>query len=73
MPRFADIVEDVTSLSTEEMEEIRRIINHILIERRKEHFLETYKQALKESKEGKLFSSDNFEEIAKWLNNNANA
>ena len=68
MPRFADIVENVTSLSIEEMEEIRRIINGILIERRREHFLEVYKQALQDSKDGKLFSSNNFDEIAKWLN-----
>ncbi len=68
MPRFADIVENVTSLSIEEMEEIRRIINGILIERRREHFLEVYRQALQDSKDDKLFTSNNFEEIAKWLN-----
>ena len=68
MPRFADIVENVTSLSIEEMEEIRRIINGILIERRKEHFLEVYRQSLQDSKDDKLFTSNNFEEIAKWLN-----
>ena len=68
MPRFADIVENVTSLSIEEMEEIRRIINGILIERRREHFLEVYRQALQDSKDDKLFTPNNFEEIAKWLN-----
>ncbi len=68
MPRFADIVENVTSLSIEEMEEIRRIINGILIERRREHFLEVYRQSLQDSKDDKLFTSNNFEEIAKWLN-----
>ena len=68
MPRFADIVENVTSLSIEEMEEIRRIINGILIERRREHFLEVYRQSLQDSKDEKLFTSNNFEEIAKWLN-----
>lgn len=68
MPRFADIVENVTSLSIEEMEEIRRIINGILIEKRREHFLDVYRQSLQDSKDDKLFTSNNFEEIAKWLN-----
>lgn len=31
MPRFVDIVEDVTSLNPDEMAEIRDIINKILI------------------------------------------
>lgn len=63
MPRFADVVEDVTSLSLKEMEAIRRIINKVLIEKKREHFLEVYRQSLQDSKEGKLFTSNNIEEI----------
>jgi hypothetical protein len=68
MPRFADIVDEVTSLSTEELEEIRMIINRVLIEKKRESFVKAYQQSLQDSKDGKLFSSNNIEEIAKWLN-----
>lgn len=68
MPKFADVVDEVTSLSLEEMEEMRRIINKILVEKKRDHFLKVYEQSLIDSKEGKLFASSNIEEIAKWLN-----
>lgn len=67
MPRFVDIVEDVTSLNVEEMEEIRDIISKILVEKRREEFLKNHEEALKDAREGKLFSSNNIEEIRKWL------
>ncbi len=68
MPTFADIVEEVTSLKVEEMEEIRNIISKILVEKKREQYLVQYKEALRDSKEGKLFSSNNIDEIGKWLN-----
>jgi predicted transcriptional regulator len=68
MPTFADIVEEVTSLKVEEMEEIRNIISKILVEKKREKYLVQYKEALRDSKEGKLFSSNNIDEIGKWLN-----
>ncbi len=68
MPTFADIVEEVTSLKVEEMEEIKNIISKILVEKKREQYLVQYKEALRDSKEGKLFSSNNIDEIGKWLN-----
>ncbi len=67
MPRFADIVEEVTSLKIEEMEEIRDIISKKLVEKRREEFLKNHMEALEDAREGKLFSSNNFEEIKKRL------
>ncbi len=67
MPRFVDIVEDVTSLNTEEMAEIRDIINKILIEKRREEFLKNHEEALRDAAEGKLFSSNSISDIKKRL------
>ena len=68
MPTFADIVEKVTSLEMEEMEEIRNIISKTLVEKKRQLYFEQYQQALADSNEGKLFSSLNLEEISTWLN-----
>ena len=68
MPTFADIVEKVTSLEMEEMEEIRNIISKTLVEKKRQLYFEQYQQALDDSNEGKLFSSSNLEEISTWLN-----
>ena len=67
MPRFTDIVDEVTALETEQMEEMRDIINKLLIEKKREQYLQQYRQALTDSKEEKLFSSSNIDEISKWL------
>ena len=67
MPRFTDIVDEVAALEAEQMEEMRDIINKLLIEKKREQYLHQYKQALIDSKEGKLFSSTNIDEISKWL------
>jgi hypothetical protein len=58
MPKFADIVENVTSLSLSEMEEIKRIIEKVLIEKRREEILQSGEDAKKELKERKLKFSD---------------
>ena len=39
MPTFADIVEKVTSLEMEEMEEIRNIISKTLVEKKDNYIL----------------------------------
>ena len=67
MQRFTDIVDEVAALEAEQMEEMRDIINKLLIEKKREQYLQQYKQALIDSKEGKLFSSTNIDEISKWL------
>ena len=68
MPTFADIVEKVTSMEMEEMEEMKKIISQTLVEKKRALYLQQYQQALTDSKEGKLYSSSNFDEISKWLN-----
>jgi hypothetical protein len=68
MPTFADIVEKVTSMEMEEMEEMKKIISQTLVEKKRALYLQQYQQALVDSKEGKLFCSSNFDEISKWLN-----
>ena len=68
MPTFADIVEKVTSLEMEEMEEVRNIISKTLVEKKRQLYFEQYQQALANSNEGELFSSSNLEEISSWLN-----
>ncbi len=68
MPRFADIVEEVTSLNTEEMAEIRDIISKILIEKRREEILRNHDIALKQAKEGKLKFYDNSSDLLNALN-----
>ena len=68
MPTFADIVEKVTSMEMEEMEEMKKIISQTIVEKKRAMYLQQYQQALADSKEGKLFSSSSFDEISKWLN-----
>jgi hypothetical protein len=68
MPKFADIVEDVTSLSLSEMEEIKRIIEKVLIEKRREEIFQSGKEAKMELKEGKLKFSDSSNDLMNTLN-----
>lgn len=68
MPRFVDIVEDVSSLSIEKMEEIKRIIEKIIIERRREEIFKSGEDSKKENKEGKLKFYDNTNDLMNSLN-----
>jgi hypothetical protein len=68
MPKFADIVENVTSLSLSEMEEIKRIIEKVLIEKRREEILQSGEDAKKELKERKLKFSDSANDLMNTLN-----
>jgi hypothetical protein len=68
MPRFADIVENVTSLNPDEMAEIRDIINKILIEKRREEILKDKFESEKLYKEGKLKFYDNSTDFINALN-----
>ncbi len=68
MARFADIVEEVTSLQIEEMEEIRNIISRTLIEKRREEFLKTKLESEQLYKEGKLKFYDNPSDLLNALN-----
>ncbi len=68
MPTFADIVEEVTSLNTEEMAEMRDIINKILIEKRREEFLRNKEESEQLYKDGKLKFYDNATDLINALN-----
>lgn len=67
MPRFVDIVEDVTSLSIEEMEEIKRIIEKVLIEKRRDEITKSGEEARKAYKEGKLKFYNNPDDLINSL------
>lgn len=68
MPKFADIVEEVTSLNMEEMQEIRDIITKILAEKRREEFLKNKSQSEQLYNEGKLKFYDNSSDLLNTLN-----
>ena len=68
MPKFADIVEEVTSLNMEEMQEIRDIITKILAEKRREEFLKNKSESEQLYNEGKLKFYDNSSDLLNTLN-----
>jgi len=68
MPKFADIVENVTSLNTEEMEEIRNIISKILVEKRRDEILKARSESEQINKEGNLKFYDNSSDLVNALN-----
>ena len=68
MLTFAEIVDSVSPLSIEEIEEMKKIISEILIEKKRDHFLAVAEQAKKDSKEGKLKFYDNVNDLMKSLN-----
>ena len=56
---FAEIVEGVKALSTEEKQELSELIEMYLVEERREHIYRNYLKSKGELDEGKLeFSSD---------------
>jgi hypothetical protein len=59
METFADIVEKVRKLKTDELDELELIIQKDRIEKARRKFLRDHKKALAEDKAGRLkFSSD---------------
>jgi predicted nucleic acid-binding protein len=68
MPKFADIVDEVTSLSLEEMEQVETILKKVIIEKRRQQILENTQEALKMKKEGKLKFYDNPKDFLNALN-----
>ena len=68
MRRFADIVEEVKSLSDEEKVELSEILDHIRIEKRREEILRNHQLSLEELKTGKLKFYDKAEDVLNALN-----
>ncbi len=67
MPTFAELVDNVVHLSTEEMEEMRRILNRKLAEKKRQELYEASEEAMKEYKEGKSITLNTPEEIRKYF------
>jgi len=56
---FSEVVESVKNLSTDEKEEIKSLIEHYLIEEKREEIYQNYLLSQQRQKEDKLnFSSD---------------
>lgn len=68
MPTFANIIDEISSLNKEEMEEIHSIITKILAEKRREEFLNNKSESIQLYKEGKLKFYDNSTELLNSLN-----
>ena len=68
MPRFIDIVENVTSLSLEEMQEVEKILHQSIIETKRKQILQNQKESKVLYEEGKLKFYDNSSDLLNALN-----
>ena len=68
MSRFTDIIEEVTALSLVEMEEVQRILEKVMAEKRRQQLLENQKESLQQYKEGKLKFYNNSSDLLNALN-----
>ncbi|WP_462218974.1 hypothetical protein [Ferruginibacter sp.] len=68
MPRFIDIVENVTSLSLEEMEEVEKILHQSIIQAKRHQILQNKKESEALFSEKKLKFYDNSSDLLNALN-----
>ena len=68
MSRFLDIVEDVTSLSLEEMQEVEFILHQSIIEAKRQQILQNQIESKLLYKAGKLKFYDNASDLLNSLN-----
>ena len=68
MDRFIDIVEKVTSLSLEEMQEVERILHQSIIEAKQQQILQNKIESGNLHKEGKLKFYDSSSDLLNALN-----
>ncbi|MBC7911536.1 MAG: hypothetical protein H7Y30_13595 [Pyrinomonadaceae bacterium] len=64
---FAEIVEEVKQLSTEEKEELQDLLEKYLIDERRHEIHENYQASLKELHENKINFSSNVDELREML------
>lgn len=64
---FAEIVEEVKQLSTEEKEELQDLLEKYLIDERRREIHENYQASLKELHENKMNFSSNVDELREML------
>ena len=67
MKKFAEVIEDIHALSTEEMEEVQHIIKKILIEKKREQWEKTAAENQILHEEGKLYKPKSSDDLQKWL------
>jgi hypothetical protein len=68
MPRFMDIVESVTSLSLEEMQEVENILHQSIIETKRQQILQNQIESRSLYIEGKLKFYDDSSDLLNALN-----
>ncbi len=68
MPRFVDIVENVTSLSLEEMQEVEKLLHQSIIEAKRQQILQNQKESKTLYADGKLKFHDNSSDLLNALN-----
>jgi len=64
---FAEIVEEIKQLSTEEKEELQDLLERYLIEQRRDEIYVNYQSSLKELKENKLTFSGDIDKLREML------
>ncbi len=67
MSVFPDLLENISQLSKEELFEVKNAAQRRWVELRREEFMKNAEEVNRLAKEGKLYSSNNIEEIMKWL------
>lgn len=68
MPRFLEIVENVTALSLEEMQEVEIILHQSIIETKRQQILQNQTESKSLYNEGKLKFYDNATDLLNALN-----
>jgi predicted DNA-binding protein (UPF0278 family) len=64
---FAELVEAVRERPREELEEVRSIIDRLIIEARREEILENARESYREYQEGRLKGSSDVDELMRLL------
>jgi len=64
---FADVVEDVKQLTSDEMQALHELLKKYLIEQRRREILESCEASLQELAEGKLTFTSDIEELKEQL------
>lgn len=65
--KFNELIEAIKSLSLEEKEEIKFLIERYLIEERREEIYQNYKESLKELEEGKIKFTSSIDKLKETI------
>lgn len=66
---FADVVEEIKQLSSEEKNDLKNILERLLIEERREDIAHAHAESHDEYKAGKLRFSSNIKDLKDMMNN----